>query len=721
MPRNLAWMVVVFLVVGVVTACTGDPRVEDVVVHRDNCLVCHQPRNANGVPEGIEDAHPGYPLTCQDCHGGNPRLCDGTMGTANGEPTCSGAWVYDKARAHVQPVDGRRYLKNLSTAELDLVDRAYLQFINPGDLRVVEQTCGQCHAEQVEMVKRSTMSHTSGEVTVARYRAGAQGHAVGVVAGAHVVDPNHDPQDQCSVASLEVYNPPPVDLHSKKPEDTLNVANAQETYMVKSCMRCHTRDFGENRFKGDFRSSGCTSCHMLYAEDGRSGSGDPRINKQTTPHPVRHEITSAIPVEQCTRCHYRGGRLGNSYQGFRESSGSGLNPPAPSVLGRPLHGHDPGYYLTDEDPTNTFDETPPDVHFEAGMHCIDCHTRVEIHGDGHLYADTQCIVKTRCEDCHGTVRQHAVPAGGRDNLFLRDGQVWLRGKVTGLEWPVTQVKDLVTAGHEKYSADADEAMGVGANGRSHTDSVECYTCHAGWAPNCYGCHVDVDLTRQARVQTTGALTDGYPAGSRKYVALNDLILMWNASGKLAPSMPAERFFMTVQARDEQASAAQGRLVKKKVINTEPRAFTLPSGEVMPGFGQRAFNPHTTRRRSTFMACNRCHSVGSATAPDNGVLLDLTHGFGTQRFPFLGCDIQNEDRSCNPDTDFKTYQLDAVLERDGRSLVVVGHPFPQFSRPLTLEEIQRMRDVVVDADRRDHVDIPVDAVTNRAWPPAVPMD
>ena len=26
-----------------------------------------------------------------------------------------------------------------------------------------------------------------------------------------------------------------------------------------------------------------------------------------------------------------------------------------------------------------------DAHFEAGMHCIDCHTKQDVHGDGKLY------------------------------------------------------------------------------------------------------------------------------------------------------------------------------------------------------------------------------------------------------------------------------------------------------------------------------------------------
>ncbi|MEW5847414.1 MAG: hypothetical protein AB2A00_01325 [Myxococcota bacterium] len=689
--------------------------VEEVVVHRDNCLVCHQPRDESGTPRGIEEAHPWYPLNCVDCHGGNARVCDGVKTMTPYGPECDGNWIYDKNAAHVSPKGGRKYIKNLSVTQLNAVDKAYLRFINPGDLRVVDQTCGQCHVEEAMLVPRSTMAHTSGELTVARYRAGVQQDTVGHVAGVTVNDPTYESTNTCSTPFLQMFDPAPMTEDSRNPDTRLSVENAQETYLVKSCNRCHLWDFGENRMRGDFRSSGCSACHMPYADDGRSQSADPRIPKQTTPHPIKHQLTSAIPAEACMHCHYRGGRIGPSFHGYRESSGPGLNPPDVDALGVSLHGHDPNYYLTDEDTTNAWDETPPDVHQEAGMTCVDCHTREEIHSDGHLYADTQCSVKTECVDCHGTVREYARPGPGHDNLQWRDGKLYLRAKLTGAELLVTQVRDTVTPGNPRYTEEAALAMGVNAQGYSHTDTLECYTCHAGWLPSCYGCHVEVDMTLTKRVQTTGRETPGSPSGNRRWVGLNDLVLMWNTDGKLAPSMPSERLFMTVLVRDEEKTAEQGALVKKAVFTSKPREFPLPDGGVMPGFGQRAFNPHTTRRRSQFMACDRCHSVETTENPVNNVLLDLTYGFGTQRFLQQACDIQNEDPSCDPATDFTTYPLDAVQTREGQSLVVVGHPVPNLSRPLSLDEIDRMRSVVLPRGTYLETPCPNNAATDLAWP------
>ena len=173
--------------------------------------------------------------------------------------------------------------------------------------------------------------------------------------------------------------------------------------------------------------------------------------------------------------------------------------------------------------------------------------------------------------------------------------------------------------------------------------------------------------------------------------------------------------MNVLVKDEAASTAQGKLVKKKAIDSEPRTFTFPGGRRIAGFGQRAFNPHTTAKRSQFQACDRCHPVADANAAPNQVLLDITWGFGSQRFPQRGCDVSNADLSCDPATDWTTYWLDAIQTRAGEPLVVVGHDDPRASRPLTLQEIDRMRAVVIPASHPRRTVIAPDAGTDPNWP------
>ena len=260
-------------------------------------------------------------------------------------------------------------------------------------------------------------------------------------------------------------------------------------------------------------------------------------------------------------------------------------------------------------------------------------------------------------------------------------------------------------------------MGVNEAGYSHTDDLECYTCHASWAPNCYGCHVSIDLTQFSSYHTTGIEQPGKPAGGRAWVALNDMVLIRNTDGMIAPSMPSERFFMTLLGVDQEETRAQGTTVKKTLIKSSPRTFHTNDGRTIAGFGQRAFNPHTTRRRSQFMACDRCHSVGDPSAPSNEVLLDITHGFGSERFPQEACDVTVPEPVCDGESGQKIYQLDAIQTRDGEPLVVVGHPDPIESRVLTLDEIARMRAVVVPEQSPIGIStpIPADAATNPRWP------
>lgn len=34
--------------------------------------------------------------------------------------------------------------------------------------------------------------------------------------------------------------------------------------------------------------------------------------------------------------------------------------------------------------------------------------------------------------------------------------------------------------------------------KAHNDKLECYTCHATWVPQCYGCHVKIDYSNKAQ-------------------------------------------------------------------------------------------------------------------------------------------------------------------------------------------------------------------------------
>ena len=447
----------------------------------------------------------------------------------------------------------------------------------------------------------------------------------------------------------------------------------QDLYLTKACMRCHLWSFGDNKFPGDFRSSGCTACHMTYANDGLSASDDPTIDKSAPPHPKQHKLTVKIPTEQCMHCHYRGGRIGPSFMGIREGAGPGHNPERAGFLGEALHGHDANYYITDEDLGNAYDETPADVHFRAGMHCIDCHTEIDVHGDGHIYNDTNMAVEIVCEDCHGTADAKTDRITARGNTLENlsedaEGVIWLEGKIDGKLRRVPQLHSaLLNADAESY---VHLSMGRDENGFSHLDSLSCDTCHSGWMPNCYGCHVEVNMQTVQRSLISGNSTPGKIRGSRKWVATDDLILMHNTDGKITPSMPSEKMFFT---------AING--AGETVVDHAPR--TTLDGEV--GHGQRAFHPHTTQRWSPFMRCERCHLLSGG---QNTELLDVVMGFGS-------------DRYMEEDGEGTLWPLDRIQPTQSLPMVAVGHNEPYPSAPLSQETIDKMLAVIVES-----VDCPV---------------
>ncbi len=96
----------------------------------------------------------------------------------------------------------------------------------------------------------------------------------------------------------------------------------------------HLSFLGTNDQPGDYRSSGCTACHMVYSNDrdpihagpyarfGHSGqavaSTDPTILKAESGHPLEHKFTNAIPSSQCMVCHmHQPNSFVNTFYGYQ--------------------------------------------------------------------------------------------------------------------------------------------------------------------------------------------------------------------------------------------------------------------------------------------------------------------------------------------------------------------------------------------------------------------
>src|SRR5580765_1554030 len=88
---------------------------------------------------------PNVILGCTDCHGG------------------TSASVLTQRKAHVAPRNlvfwESSANPNDSTVLLNHESPEFIQFVNPGDLRVAEKACGLCHGEIIKNVGHSMMRH----------------------------------------------------------------------------------------------------------------------------------------------------------------------------------------------------------------------------------------------------------------------------------------------------------------------------------------------------------------------------------------------------------------------------------------------------------------------------------------------------------------------------------------------------------------------------------
>ena len=360
----------------------------DVDRKNSGCVSCHTSTDEPSMhPTGT------VRLACIDCHGGDS--------TATLPPeTNSKAPEYEqiKNRAHVQPNDPalagqsgnpqRLYTKWLRESY------EYVRFVNPGDLRVAAETCGTagCHAPEVMKVKTSMMTHgamlwgaalyNNGSFPLKNARFGESYSSSGVPQGIRTVPPPTPDETRLKgilpeltpLERWEISQPgnvlrvferggekkgeignPDREEESGRPDDKLGergfgtllrtdpvFLGLQKTRLLDPMLSLP----GTNDEPGDYRGSGCTACHVVYANDrspahsgpyarfghmGESASSDPTISKNESGHPVRHSFTRAIPSSQCMICHvHPGTNMETTYFGYtwwdNESDGEAMYP-----------------------------------------------------------------------------------------------------------------------------------------------------------------------------------------------------------------------------------------------------------------------------------------------------------------------------------------------------------------------------------------------------------
>lgn len=609
----------------------GCGRDEPVVAAAEDpgCISCHQ---------GIEAVHASgiAPTECTVCHGG-----DGEASTIEaGHVPVPGDW--EAIRGGALPPAPVGFIKDMAPDQLDRLDPAYVQFVNPGDIRVAAQTCGACHPEQAKNMPFSIMSTNAGHYYPTLFLAGFQTDRLAYYASFGASNPDCDTSIQGAVCAVETLVPPTDEettavLTGGDPREIELLANKH--YLAKNCNTCHQAGYPKNDSPGLYRSSGCSACHMVYAKDGTYQGDDPTLPRGAPVHVGRHELTTAIPVETCASCHFQGGRIGLAFRGIREG-GFSTQPENAEPINETLNGRAPGYYFTDEDTTNDIDETPPDLHYAAGMVCADCHVDQDVHGTGQILSSAKQQVGIACEDCHGTVR---APIQAVDGKFVtgkgrrlpqlqqdEDGTIFQIGYYDGKRHEVHQVAELLTDGSDAMKA----AMAPDAAGWSHTDSLTCDTCHTGWQQTCIGCHVSVDFRLKQTDYQTGTSTFGLTKGSRTSYTLDQVLLGTGTDGRVQSVQASQQLQMAVYGA-EQFGVGDGVLlfggtyVDDAGVSHTDGAFRDGGVGLAANNGFTTFFQHTTSQGGLVRGCDACHRTDAS--PEEETRIRGVYGHGTGAF------------------------------------------------------------------------------------------
>jgi hypothetical protein len=336
-----------------------DQTLQEAARKSAGCIQCH-----TGIENPSMHVSKNVVLGCTDCHGGNA-----TPGLT-------------QAKAHVAPLHPEYWQSSANPSDSDVLlnheSPTFIQFVNPGDLRVAAEACGLCHAAAVQNVGHSMMNHgallwgaalyNNGASSVKNYRYGQaygpNGQPLTLLSPdpvtpddtrLHGILPFIEPLPQFPISQpgntlrifekggeaqsqLGIPNPDEEPGHparrlSERGFGTLN--RTDPVFLNLQKMRLHDPllgFLGSNNHPGDYRSSGCSACHVIYANDrsptasayysqygnqGLSFTADPSIPKNERGHPIQHAFTRAIPSSQCMSCHMHQGNLFvNPYLGY---------------------------------------------------------------------------------------------------------------------------------------------------------------------------------------------------------------------------------------------------------------------------------------------------------------------------------------------------------------------------------------------------------------------
>jgi hypothetical protein len=406
--------------------------------------------------------------------------------------------------------------------------RGMLGVANPSAVQSWELSCGRCHRYQLERVKSTIMQTNAGMIrNIQLTWEGDDGHGYSARGGSFF-DEHGKPGKSLPVQELD---------------------NLSGELYRKFCSRCHVGTANTDSYSAA-HASGCAACHFPWNDEGTYQGKDGTV-KGKAGHSASHALDALPDTRTCTRCHSRSGRIGYSYQGLYDGNnalvptkGGEAGPEAASGARNLVH-------------------ITPDIHFAAGLDCIDCHTSRDVMGDGFSYRNMYRQTEVACENCHGSAsepprfreitreneealresRSYKEPARlgtrmiqtskGRSysNVFFRGNAVWLQEKRSGklhLSKVITGTPAHTVAGHKR---------------------LECYSCHSQTSVQCYGCHTTYDKGGHSMDFIKGSTTPGAFSETEDYRMLYPFPLAINQRGRISPVTPGCQTFLSVTEED----------------------------------------------------------------------------------------------------------------------------------------------------------------------------
>src|SRR3989440_296330 len=572
--------------------------------------------------------------------------------------------------------------------------------MNPGDLRVAKQACGVCHDDIINRVDHSMMNHGAMLWGAALYNNSGywlKNYRFGQAYGAdgaplrlnnyspvtpndtkvHGILPFLDPvprfnlsnpgnilrifekggdkQLTLGIPTTEEPNGKPLRRLSERGLGTLNRTDPGFLGVQKTRLHDPLLVFlGSNDHPGDYRSSGCSACHVVYANDrsptnsgwwskyghqGLSFTAAKTIPKKERGHPVLHQFTRAIPSSKCMNCHMHKGNL-------LDLADNKIPHDDPDKFAKAVH--------------------LKDVHLAHGMQCADCHFEKDVHGNGQLYGEPRNATTINCIDCHGTIdrRPTLVTTGNAGAIDLLNNSntpwgprfVWEGPKLyqqstmaPDMRWEVPQTMDTIDPLSSHYNPKSAYAKTLMRDGNTwggivpttgnasgnqpdyskeprvtlaHDNSaMDCQICHTSWATSCFGCHLPMKANQRVPQNKFEGVTD------RNYTTYNpqvvrDDVFMLGIDGTVKKNRMAV-------IRSSSAVVVSSQNANREWVYSQAQTFSAE------GYSGQAFNPHfphTTSSVGTTKNCTDCHLSKNN---DNNAWMTQLLGFGTGTVNFFG--------------------------------------------------------------------------------------